>query len=339
MQRTLFPSLIFLALLAPQMEAVEPLRICCSVPDLGDIAKAVGGEAVEVTTFARGGDDPHFVEPRPGFAKALSRADLVVSVGLELEIGWLPVVVTQARNPRLASGQPGWFEAASAITVLGLPNGVIDRSHGDVHPGGNPHFFCDPVCGVQVAKALARRMGELRPESATVFVGNYRVFALEVARHLVGAAAVTRAGEVVTIDSLEQDALSRLIGDGKDLGGWLGLLRPAAGARLIADHDLWPYFSRRFSLTVVGFLEPRPGVPPTTSHLTEVIKLAKETGVRAIITVPYFDPRSAAFVAKETGLPVVALAHQPGSITEAQGWLGMIDYNVHALATALGSAK
>ncbi len=324
-----------LALVVAVTCAAEPMNVCATTTDLGDLARAVGGEDVAVTVFARGGDDPHFVEPRPGFAKALSRADLVVSVGMELEIGWLPTVVTQSRNPRLATGQPGSFEASSAIVPMGIPSGPIDRSHGHVHAGGNPHFLSDPVCGVQVAKALTARLGQLRPDIANACDTRYRTFALEVARRLLGPVLVKRVGDDRMITALEGDLLQPLIADGADLGGWLGRLRPVAGARLIADHDLWPYLARRFDVRVVGYLEPQPGVPPTPRHLGELVEQAKNLGVKAIITVPYFDKRSSSFVGEQVGVPVVVLAHQVGATAEATDWLTMIGVNVEHLAGAL----
>jgi len=285
--------------------------------------------------YKRQGDDPHFVEPRPSFSKALSRADLVVSIGMELEIGWLPTVVTQARNPRLATGQPGYFEASSAIVPMGIASGPIDRSHGHIHTAGNPHFLSDPVCGVQVAKSLAARLGQLRPEIAARCTTRYRTFAVEVARRLLGSAVVQRIGDERMVTALEGDLLQPLIGDGADLGGWLARLRPSAGAKLIADHDLWPYLTRRFDLQVVGYLEPKPGLPPTPRHLRDLVKQAKTQGVKAIITVPYFDRRSAGFVAEQVGIPLVILAHQVGATTEATDWLAMIEANVEHLAGAL----
>lgn len=330
---------LFVPFFALALPAAEPLRVCATVPDLGDIAKAVGGDAVAVTVFARGGDDPHFVEPRPSFAKALAKAALVVSVGMELEIGWLPVVVGQARNPALAIGGPGWFEASSAIVPLGLPAPGTDRSHGHVHGFGNPHFLSDPVCGVQVAKALAVRLGELSPEGAATFRANYLVFAGEVATRLLGAAVVQRVGTPAAVAALERDALADIVGDGADLGGWLGRMKPAAGAAVIADHDLWPYLARRFALVVVGFLEPVPGVPPTTGHLTEIVVLSRTRNVRGILAAPYFDPRHARFVADATGLPVISLAPQAGAIAGAAGWLDTIDRNVQALADGLGRIR
>jgi ABC-type Zn uptake system ZnuABC Zn-binding protein ZnuA len=254
---------------------------------------------------------------------------------MELEIGWLPTVVTQARNPRLATGQPGSFDASSAIVPLGIPTGPVDRSQGHVHAGGNPHFLSDPVCGVQVAKALTARLGQLRPDIATACATRYRAFTVDVARHLLGPALVTRVGDDRIVTAMEGDLLPPLIGDGADLGGWLGRLRPAAGTQLIADHDLWPYLARRFDVRVVGYLEPQPGVPPTPHHLGELVEQARNLGVKAIVTVPYFDRRCSGFVGEQVGIPVVVLAHQVGATSEATDWLTMIGVNVEHLAVAL----
>lgn len=327
--------IFLLALITAITSAAEPLRVCATVPDLGDLARAVGGDDVQVTVFARGGDDPHFVDPRPSFAKSLARADLVVSVGLQLEIGWLPVVVTQSRNPRLAPGQPAWFEAATAVTVLDRPVGEVDRSHGDVHPGGNPHFLSDPVRGVQVAHALAERFGELAPACKAACTARYRSFAMAVAIRLLGASAVRRAGDEAIITALEHDTVESVIGDGADLGGWLGAARPLHGIAVVADHDLWPYLAKRLGFRVCAYLEPLPGIPPTTAHLVDVISVAGGSGAKLIVSSPYFDPRHARFVSEHTGLPVVILAHQAGSLEDAPDWLEAIDHNVHALTAVV----
>jgi ABC-type Zn uptake system ZnuABC Zn-binding protein ZnuA len=328
---------------AMSLVAAEPLQVCATVTDLGDLTKAVGGDAVAVTVFARGGDDPHTVEPRPSFAKSLAKASLVVSTGMELESEWLPVVVEQSRNAAVVKGTPGWFEAAPAIKPLGVPPKEEGHSHGQagghVHGAGNPHFLGDPVCGVQVAQALAERLAELAPDRADAFHANYRTFAREVAVRLLGEAPVKRVGDAVAISAVERDALADVIGTGADLGGWLGAMKPVAGSAVIADHDQWPYVARRFAFVVVGFLEPMPGVPPTTRHLASVVELAKTSNAKGIITMPSFDQRHVRFVADATGLPVIPLANQAGAIPEAPGWLDSIDRNVKALATGLKGGK
>lgn len=337
MRRFILTFLLLIPLLLPGLSAAEPLRVCCSIPDLGEIAKAVGGADVEVTIFARGGDDPHFVEARPSFAKALSRADLLVTVGLELEVGWIPVVQGQARNPKVVGQGPGYLEAASAIHLLGVHTGTVDRSQGDVHSGGNPHFLVDPVAGVRVARLLRDRCSDLAPERAEHFAAGCAAFTDKIAQALIGPVASGRDAAAL-IDAVEQHRLPELLGaDVGKVAGWLGALAPYAGTKVVCDHDLWPYFAQRFGLRVVGFLEPKPGVPPTTRHLAEVIETMKAQQVKAILTVPYFDARHAAFVSGQTAAAVATLAHQVGATPDSGDYLAMVDHNVRALVTALGS--
>ena len=325
---------LLIALLFTCGFAAEPLNICASVPDLGELARLVGGDDVVVTSFARGGDDPHFVEARPSFTKVLAKADLLLVVGMELEIGWIPVIQQQSRNPRIATGGAGYLDASTAITPLGVPAADTDRSHGDVHPGGNPHFLADPICGLRVAAAIRDRLIVLAPERATRFAGRWQDFARRVASALFGAEQGARLAPDEVIAAAERESLKP-----GDAGGWFGKLRPFAGTTVVTDHDLWPYFAHRFGLRVVGFLEPKPGIAPTTRHLAALITLMQADHARAILTVPYFDPRHARLVSEQTGAVVVPLAHQVGATADAGDYLAMVGRNVEALALALSAGK
>lgn len=311
--------------------AAEPLKVCATVPDLGDLVRAVGGDDVSVTIFARGGDDPHFVEARPSFTKALSRADLLVVVGLELEIGWVPVLQEQARNPTVLTGGPAYVDASVVIDKIGVPSADADRSHGDVHAGGNPHFLSDPVNGLRVARLLANRLITIAPDRRERIEHNWEDFAKRMAIALFGEerGSAIPAGEVIAVSEREITQPSA------GVGGWFGRLRPHAGTKVVTDHDLWPYFAHRFGLSVVAFLEPKPGISPTTSHLAKVMEQMKADGVRAILTTPYFDPRYAALVAGQTGAVVIPLAHQVGSLPDAGDYLTTIGRNVLAVERGL----
>lgn len=311
--------------------ASEPLRVCTTVPDLGELVRAVGGDDVVVTVFVRGGDDPHFVEARPSFTKALSRADLLVVVGLELEIGWIPVLQEQARNARIAVGGAGYVEAASVIDKLGIPPPNTDRSHGDVHQGGNPHFLTDPVNGLRVARLIADRLIELIPERREHIENRWRAFAARMAIALFG---IERGGDMAAAEVVIQAERETLEPSAK-VGGWFALLRPAAGMSIVADHDLWPYVVRRFGLVGKGFLEPKPGIAPTTRHLAALVELMKKQHVRGILTTPYFDAQYARLVAERTGAVIIPLAHQVGALADAQDYLTTIERNVRALAAGL----
>ncbi len=338
------PGLIVLrcaliALLMISCAAGEPIPVCATVPELGDLVRQVGGEAVQVTVFAQPGDDPHRVDSKPSFAVTLARAELLVSIGCELEVGWLPPVIATSRNPRIAPGQRGFLEASSAVSdLLGIPTGPIDRSAGEVHPQGNPHFLLDPLNGLAVAEALRDRLGQLHPESAKVFARNCTAFRKALGIALVGEklaaeldgaklALLARHGKLLEFLKTQQREA--------ELGGWLGAMQPFASAAIAADHDLYPYFARAFGLRLVELLEPKPGVPPSARHLVGVAKRMRAAGATVILATPYFDRRSIDSAAEAAGAKVAEMAHQAGSRPGTGTYLTWIDHNVRVVAAAL----
>jgi ABC-type Zn uptake system ZnuABC Zn-binding protein ZnuA len=316
-----------------------PLQVCATIPDLGSLAEAVGGDAVTVHVFAKGTEDAHFVEARPSFVKLLSDADVYIQSGLDLEIGYAPLLLQQARNAKLAPDQPGFIDAAQAIPPLDVPTGTVDRSMGDVHAAGNPHYLLDPLNGVRVARLIADRLGTLRPERRAYFEERFTRFNTRVAAALVGE-PLAKKYDVAKLGLLAEHG--RLIGflqeqgDAALLGGWLAALQPYQGTKAVDDHNMWPYFARRFGLVIVGHMEPKPGIPPTTSHLAELVARMKADGVRLIISAPYYDERHARFVAAATGATVATLAHMVGSRPGTDDYVAMFDYNVRELVRALG---
>lgn len=284
----------------------EPLRVCATTPDLGDLVRQVGGDEVSVTVFAKSSEDPHFIDAKPGFITQLSRADLFVETGLELEVGWVPVLLQNARNARVLPGATGYLDASAAITPLEIPTGPVDRSMGDIHAAGNPHFLLDPHSGLAVAKLLAAKLAALRPEKAPYFQGRLADF----------SAALEKA-----------------------MKEWQDELAPYRGAKVVVDHNMWPYFADHFALTVAAYLEPKPGLAPTTRHLGEVVEKMKAEDIRVILTSPYFDQRHATFVQQHTKAHIARLAHQVGSRPGTDTYLKMIDYNVKETAAALGANR
>ncbi len=326
----------------PAAEPAPPLKVCATTTDLGSLAREIGGDRAAVTTFVKGTEDPHFLEAKPSFIKAASEADLFIQVGLELEVGWAPAILQNARNARIQPGSPGFLDVSAAITPLEVPTGMIDRSMGDVHAAGNPHYLADPVNGIRVARLIADRLGALRPADRAGFESRYAAFRQRVGAALVGEPLAKKYEAeklAILFETGRLDSFLDTQGDRALLGGWLGMLSGHAGAKAVADHNLWPYFARRFGITVVGFLEPKPGVAPTTRHLQGVIEAMQRDRVRVILTSPYFDPRHAAFVAEQTGAKVVALAHQVGGQPGTDDYVAMCDYNVRRLAAALAEAK
>ena len=299
-------ALAVVAGLLATVAQAAPLRVCATTPDLGALAAEIGGDDIVLTVFAKPAEDPHFLDAKPGFIRALHDADLYVETGMELEVGWAPVLLQGARNPRILPGQPGHLDASRAITPLEVPTGEVDRSHGDVHPGGNPHYLLAPGNGLAVADLLTERLCELRPDRAEAFRQRHASFR----ERLSGARE-----------------------------RWNARMAPHRGKTLAVDHNMWVYLADEFGLRVDVQLEPKPGLPPTTRHLQTVISRMKSDGIRVIAAVPYSDERHARFVATHTGAELVRLAHQPGARTGSEGYIGMLEFNITALADAFDRAS
>jgi ABC-type Zn uptake system ZnuABC Zn-binding protein ZnuA len=341
MKRLLSLSFITLimgfSLTAHALQAAETLNVCATVPELGAIARTVGGEQVTVTVFARGTEDPHYLDARPSFIKALSQADLFLQVGLDLEVGWVPPLLSGARNRRVLPGGPGFLDASTVIRPLEVAAGPVDRSQGDVHPQGNPHYLTDPLNALAVADLVRDRLAALRPAQTAYFDGRLAEFRRRLGEALVGAelagkydaeklALLHRHGKLE--DFLRQQ------GDLGRLGGWLARLAPHRGAAILTYHSSWPYFAERFGLEIVGHLEPKPGIPPSPKHLLEVIRLTKERQVRLILMEPWLSRQPADLVAGRAGIPVIQAA-----VSASQGpdydYLAAVGAVVEQIARAL----
>ena len=281
------------------------LNIVVTTPDLAAIAKEVGGDKVEITTLARSTEDPHFVDAKPSFIVKLNKADALIEGGAELEIGWLPSLLTGARNPKLAAGQPGRILCNEGVRMLEVPS-QLTRAEGDIHPMGNPHFVVDPVNVKIIAAHLADAFAKLDSDSADTFRANGKKFT----------------------DALD----ARLV-------EWQAKLAPFKGAKVVSYHKSWPYFAERFGLEMDLFLEPKPGIPPSPAHLAEIITKMKEQHARVIIVDPYLNRKTAETVARSTGATVVDVAQMPGGVKGTDSYIALLDYLVNSLAKALGETK
>jgi len=318
----------------------QTLRVCATVPELGSLFREVGGDQVNVTVFAKGTEDAHFVEAKPSFIKALSECDVYGQVGMELEIGWAPVLLREARNDKVLPGSSGYIDASTAITPLEAPSAPVDRSMGDVHPFGNPHFLLDPLNGLKVAALIRDRLGAIQPASVEYFTERYNVFRQHLGVAMVGETLAKKYDFEKLALLFERGKLIDFLksqGEDAQLAGWLAVLRPYHGAKVVIDHNMWPYFAERFGLQIIGALEPKPGIPPTTAHLNEVILAMKANDVKAVLAAAYYDPRYAQFVSENTGAKVAAMANQAGARPGTEDYLAMTDYNVRQVAAALGS--
>lgn len=315
-----------------------PLKVCTTTPDLASLVREVGGDEVRVTTFAKGSEDAHFIEARPSFVRELSTADLYIQTGLELEMGWAPVLLRGARNADVQPGAAGYLDASRAIKPRDVPTGQVDRSQGDVHPLGNPHYLLDPINGLKVARLIRDKLTALRPARKGYFEERYGDFRGRLSALLIGEKlASTYDVEKLMLlhDHGRLEAFLKQQGQLELLGGWVGRMRPLEGAAVVADHNMWSYFAARFGLEVIGYMEPRPGLSPTTRHLGDLVRTMRQRSVKLVIASPYFPDRHAAFLAEHTGARSVVLAHQVQSIDGADDYLSMFEHNVAALEAAL----
>ncbi len=343
LSQTIFWSLCVLLLgLTAATVTAQTLHVCVTVPELSSLAKEIGGDYVQLSTFAKATEDPHFVEAKPSFIKTLSACDLYVQVGLELEAGWAPVLLQNARNAKILLGAPGYVDASSVVMPLEVSTTPVDRSMGDVHPLGNPHYLSDPVNGLKVAALLRDKFSERQPGNAPYFAARYLSFRDRVGAALVGESLAKKYECEKLALLFEHGKLNDFLqsqGEATALGGWLALMSPHFGAKVVADHNMWPYFARRFGLMVIGFLEPKPGIPPSTAHLNTLVQTMKASGVKAVLTAAYYDPRYARFIADNTGATIATMANQAGARPGTETYLNMVDYNVRQIAAALGNGQ
>jgi ABC-type Zn uptake system ZnuABC Zn-binding protein ZnuA len=258
---------------------------------------------------------------------------------MDLEVGYAPVLVQNARNSRVLVGAPGYVDCSKVVTPLEVPTGTVDRSMGDVHPQGNPHYLLDPLNGLLVSQLIKDRLTELRPEKKSFFEERYTTLHRKIGDALVGEKLARKYDFEKLALLYEEGKLEPFLKEQKEegsLGGWLGMMLPHRGSKAVADHTLWPYFARRFGILVAGFMEPKPGISPTTKHLQDLIEQMKAQGVKVILSSPYFEVRYAQFVSKNTGAKIVLLAHQVGSRPGTDDYIKMIDYNVKQLVMAFG---
>ena len=281
--------------------AEAKLNVVATLPDFAALAKEVGGDNIDIVTLAKPTEDPHFVDARPSFVVSLRNADVLIEGGAELEIGWLPPLLQNARNPKIETGKPGRVVASQGIRLMNVPTNVT-RAAGDVHVLGNPHFTTDPIIAKAVAQHIAQAFGALDSANAAAYQANYKKFE-------------------TTINAKLQE--------------WGTAMLPFKGQHVVAYHDSWPYFAHRFGVEIDIFLEPKPGIPPSPSHLAEVIEQIKTQHIKAIIVEPFHDRKIAERVASATGAKVVDFAQFPGGLPGTDTYPKLIDKLVSGLVTAL----
>jgi zinc/manganese transport system substrate-binding protein len=299
MRRIVF---VLLLLAGANVFAADKLKVVTSTEDLASLTREVGGDRVNVTSIARGYQDPHAVEAKPSFLLLLKNAELLVVVGLELEIGWLPPLLDQSRNNNIRPGATGYLDVSQGVEILDRPSAAVNRSMGDVHPLGNPHYWLDPANAVRIAIQVRNRLAQLRPADAAYFDQRLNAFKVRI------NAANKR---------------------------WLATFAPYKGAKIITYHRSWSNFVRHFGLNVVDQVEPKPGIPPSPSHTLAVINTVKREKIKAIVMEPYFDRKTPQSIAERTGAKVVVLYPSVGGKPGLEDYFKLFDYNVNEIVRAL----
>jgi ABC-type Zn uptake system ZnuABC Zn-binding protein ZnuA len=300
-RRIAYGLLTTLLALAPHVADAQ-LKVVTSTTDLYDIAREVGGNKITASHIGEGYQDPHFIEAKPSFVLQLRNADVWAFVGLDLEIGWMPLLLDGARNPKIRQGGSGYVDASTAVPILDRPQGNVDRSMGDVHPLGNPHYWLDPENGRRIARLFKAKFTQLDPANAGTYDANEKSFEAR-------------------LNTAEK--------------GWQSDLAAIKGKPVVAWHTSWRYFAEYNGMNIVAFMEPKPGVPPSPAHLYEVIQTVKRTGAKAIVMEPFYDRKVADLVAKQTGIKVLILPPSVGGVKGNDDYIQLMKYDMSQLAAAV----
>jgi zinc/manganese transport system substrate-binding protein len=298
-------ALAMIAIAATGSAASAQLRVVATTPDLASVAREIGGDRVSVVALAKPTEDPHYVDAKPSHIVTLNRADALIEGGAELELGWLPPLLENSRNSKIAAGAAGRIVASDGIKMLEVPTS-FDRSKGDVHSLGNPHFMIDPVNVKIIARNIANHLSQIDPRSAATYNANLARFNTRL--------------------------------DVK-YAGWKNQLAPYRGAKIVTYHKDFVYLADRFGLTIVDELEPKPGIAPSPAHLAQVIGKMRAANAKVILVQPFQNRRTAETVARQTGAVVLDLAQQPGARSNTTTYFDMMDNLVNTLADAFGKVK
>jgi zinc/manganese transport system substrate-binding protein len=285
----------------PASEAARKLRVVATIPDLKSLTEAVGGELVEVDSLTRGTQNFHEAEVRPSMMLKLRRADAVIENGLDLD-AWADVAIEGSNNPNLMRGARGRIEISRGIELLEVPTSRVDRSMGDVHPRGNPHFSLDPGLAPIITQNILDGLARIAPENRAAFEQNRKAFLAQLDQRMAE---------------------------------WTKLMEPVKGGKVVVYHPDMIYFLTRFGLVQVGMIEDRPGIPPSPQHLVSLIRVMKEDKIKVVLVEPWNDIKLANRVAEEAGAKAFVFASSVGAVKGAENYLGAIDYNIRTLAKAL----
>jgi len=304
--RVALRALLLWTLALPIAAYAKKLNVVTSTTDMAALAQEVGGDKVNVESIAKGYQDPHFVEAKPSFLLKLRQADLLVVVGLQLEIGWLPPLINQSGNPRIQVAAQGYLDASQFAEILEIPQGTVTRAEGDVHPLGNPHYWLDPDNGRRIARGIASKLSDADPSDAAYFQERFKDFD----KRLTAA---------------EQK--------------WEAEMKPYRGRKVVTYHRSFPNFAKHFGLDVIGYVEPRPGIPPTPTHTLETIQLMRRENCKVVLVEPYFDLKTPDSIGRETGAQVVVYLPSVGGEKGVDDYFKLFDYDIALLIKAFSATQ
>jgi len=332
-------------------EAGAKLKVVATTSDLRSIVEAIGGDKVEVSSLGTGREDPHFIDAKPSCMVLARNADLWVRIGLELEIGYENLIIDGSRNPKIRVGTPGHLDASDGVLRLEVPTDKIDRSMGDIHPQGNPHYWLDPLNVRIVAKNVAARLSKLDQADAGYFTDRLKAFTSQLDEAMFGSKLIAEAGKAAgSPDQGGAKAWALLLkgeletfvkehGGEAIVGGWWGAMRPLKGAKIITYHRSWTYFANRFGLVVAAELEPKPGIEPTPSHLNDVLNIIEQQKVRFLLMEPFYSRQAPDWLEKKTGIQIVQVANSVGGQPEATDYIATIDHIVKGCVKASATTQ
>jgi zinc/manganese transport system substrate-binding protein len=299
--RMLVSALSLWLALATGSRADAKLHVVGTIETFADVARQIGGDRVEVTSLSKGWTDPHFVEGKPSLVLVLNRADLLIHVGLELEIGWLPPLVLAARNDKIQLGAPGNLDVSQEIPIIEVPMQRVTRAMGDIHPLGNPHYYLAPDEIEIVAREIADRLKLLDPDGTSTYDANLSAFEKKLK---------------------------------EKRAEWEQISAPLRGVKIVTYHQSWGYVAKWLGLIQAGFVEPKPGIPPSAQHIAQLIALMKQQKVRMIIAESFYPRNLVQLVADKSGAKLVTLPGNVGGDPGAKDFFSLEDEIVHRLVDA-----
>ena len=331
---------LILVFITTNVYAEKSLNVVTTLPDYAFFAKEIGGDRVSVVSIVRGDQDAHFIRPKPSFATALRNADVLVATGLDLEL-WVQTVIDNSGNGKIRSGQVGYVSAATGMNLLEKPK-TMSRAEGGVHIYGNPHVTCSPIQMKVAARNIATGLIKNDPEGKEIYLQNLKQLHNRIDESLFGKKLVEILGGDTLCSLAEQDRLIPFLQEQKFedkplteyLDGWMGKMLPLRGTPIVTYHKNWIYFVKLFGLEEAGTVEPKPGIPPSAKHVSDLINLMKERNIRIILAANYFDEQQVRTVASRTGAEAVIVPIYVGGANGTEDYFKLVDFWVDSLLKA-----